>query len=187
MVEIHYQATGHRVPGFRRPYRYLVTAHLILRFGDPVLRVPGAAVSRFDDQLRNLVGDLMDTLDAAPGRAGVAACQIGVSLRVFCFDVAGARGHLVNPVVTEREGEQTELEACLSLPGMAYATTRPRQMTVEGFDQWGQPVTVSGAGDLARALAHETDHLDGRLYLDRLTGDSRRRAAKMTRRRFSGR
>lgn len=163
-----------------------MTAHPILRYGDPVLRVPAEPVSRFDDQLRALVGDLMDTLDAAPGRAGVAACQIGVSLRVFCFEVAGARGHLVNPVITERSGQRLAFEACLSLPGMAYETPRPARITVAGFDHCGQPITVSGTGDLARALAHECDHLDGRLYLDLLTGDARRRAASVIRSRFSG-
>lgn len=161
-----------------------MTAQPILRLGAAVLRATSQPVSGFDAALRALVTDLMDTLDAQPGRAGVAAAQIGVALRVFCFDVAGTRGHVINPVVVERGGEQIDLEACLSVPGMAYATPRPAWMSVTGFDQWGEPVTVSGTGQLARALAHETDHLDGVLYLDRLTGETRRRAAKAARRRF---
>ena len=159
-----------------------MTIRRIRLFGDPVLRTPAAPVTRFDDELRGLVTDLMDTMLGEPGRAGVAAPQIGVSLRVFVYDADDQRGHLVNPVLTERSGMQDGDEGCLSLPGMGFATPRADVVTVTGTDRYGAPLTITGTGFLARALQHETDHLDGVLYVDTLRGDARRQALRELRR-----
>jgi peptide deformylase len=159
-----------------------MTMRPIRIFGDPVLRSPAATVTVFDVSLRELVADLMDTMLGAPGRAGVAAPQIGVSLRVFVYDADGHRGHLVNPVLSDASGEQDDEEGCLSVPGMAFPTPRALSVTATGVDEFGVPSTVTGTGFLARALQHETDHLDGRLYVDTLRGDNRRKALHELRR-----
>ncbi|MFI5892120.1 peptide deformylase [Actinoplanes sp. NPDC051513] len=150
-------------------------------FGDPVLRTEADPVTAFDAQLRALVADLEDTV-RVPGRAGVAAPQIGVSLRVFSYNVAGQVGHLVNPVLSGFEGEQDDEEGCLSLPGLAYPTKRSMSVTAKGFDAYGEPLVIHGTGFLARALQHETDHLNGTLYVDTLSGDARRQALRELRR-----
>jgi peptide deformylase len=159
-----------------------VTVRPIRRFGDPVLRTAADPVTDFDGQLDRLVVDLMETIDADPrGRAGLAAPQLGVGLRVFAYATAGGRGHLVNPVIVHRDGEQVGEEACLSLPGMSYPTARAASVRVDGVDRHGEPVTVTAAGFLARAMQHEVDHLDGMVYLDRLVGDARRQALRAVR------
>ncbi|MEV6597934.1 peptide deformylase [Actinoplanes sp. NPDC051346] len=158
-----------------------MTVRPIRLFGDPVLRTAADPVTVFDDDLRRLVADLEDTV-REPGRAGVAAPQIGVSLRVFSYNVDGKVGHLVNPVLSGFEGTQDDEEACLSLPGMGFATPRAMTVTATGVDMYGEPLTIAGTGFLARALQHETDHLDGRLYIDTLTGDTRRQALRELRR-----
>jgi peptide deformylase len=158
-----------------------MTVRPIRIFGDPVLRTEADPVTAFDRELRELVEDLEDTV-REPGRAGVAAPQIGVSLRVFSYHVAGQVGHLVNPVLSEFAGEQDDEEGCLSLPGLAYPTRRAMSVTARGFDRDGEPLVIHGTGFLARALQHETDHLDGRLYVDTLTGDVRRQALRELRR-----
>ncbi|OJF15447.1 peptide deformylase [Couchioplanes caeruleus] len=158
-----------------------MTVRPIRLFGDPVLRTPAEPVTVFDDELRRLVADLEDTV-REPGRAGVAAPQIGVGRRVFSYNVDGVVGHLVNPVLSDLDGEQDDEEGCLSLPGMGFATPRAMTVTATGFDKHGEPLTIAGTGFLARALQHETDHLDGRLYIDTLTGDTRRQALRELRR-----
>jgi peptide deformylase len=158
-----------------------MTVRPIRLFGDPVLRTPADPVTDFDAQLRELVRDLEDTVHE-PGRAGVAGPQIGVGLRVFSFNVAGEVGHMVNPVLSDFGGEQEDEEGCLSLPGLGYSTRRAMTVTATGFDQHGEPLVIHGSGFLARALQHETDHLDGRLYIDTLTGDARRQALRELRR-----
>jgi peptide deformylase len=158
-----------------------MTVRPIRLYGDPVLRTPADEVTDFDAQLREVVRDLEDTV-REPGRAGVAGPQIGVSLRVFSYNVAGVVGHLVNPVLSGFAGEQTDEEGCLSLPGLGFATTRYDVVVARGFDQHGEPLVIEGTGFLARALQHETDHLDGRLYVDTLTGDVRRQALREMRR-----
>jgi peptide deformylase len=117
-----------------------------------------------------------------PGRAGVAAPQIGVSLRLFSYNVAGQVGHMINPVLSDPQGEQDDEEACLSLPGLGFPTRRAMSITAKGFDQYGEPTVIHGTGFLARALQHETDHLAGTLYIDTLTGDVRRQALRELRR-----
>ena len=156
-----------------------MTVRPIRLFGDPVLRTAADPVVAF--ALRALVADLEDTV-REPGRAGVAAPQIGVSLRAFSYNVGGDVGHLINPVLSGFDGEQDDEEGCLSLPGMGFATPRAWAVTATGVNQFGGPVTIEATGLLARALQHETDHLDGRLYIDTLKGDTRRQALRELRR-----
>lgn len=153
-----------------------MSVRAIRQIGDPILRTPADPVTTFDEKLRALVTDLEDTVDA-PGHAGVAAPQIGVGLRVFSYNVDGTIGHLVNPRLVERS-EETEAddEGCLSVPGLWFPTLRSTYAVAEGLDQHGEPLTLSGYGLMARCLQHEIDHLDGRLYLDRLTGETKRAA-----------
>nr|MDT0657671.1 peptide deformylase [Micromonospora sp. DSM 115978] len=155
-----------------------MTMRLIRIIGDPVLRTPCEPVTTFDASLRALVTDLMDTLLGAPGRAGVAANQIGVSAQVFVYDADGRRGHLINPTLELSDDLQDDDEGCLSIPGLYFPTPRAMHATAHGVDQHGEPSTISGSGFLARALQHETDHLRGRLYVDTLRGDARRRALR---------
>ncbi|HEX5543828.1 MAG TPA: peptide deformylase [Micromonospora sp.] len=155
-----------------------MTMRPIRIIGDPVLRTLCEPVTSFDAELRALVTDLMDTLLGEPGRAGVAANQIGVSARVFVYAAGGRRGHLVNPTLELSDETQDGEEGCLSIPRLSFPTRRAMHATAHGFDQYGEPVTVTGSGFLARALQHETDHLDGRLYVDTLRGEVRRRALR---------
>jgi peptide deformylase len=158
-----------------------MTARTIRLLGDPVLRTPALPVTTFDATLAALVADIMDTLVAAPGRAGLAAPQIGVGRRVFGYAAGGRSGYLVNPELVTREGRQEGDEGCLSLPGLAFPTPRAGRVTVRGFDLAGRPVRVEAAGFLARALQHELDHLDGVLYVDTLCGEARREALRAVR------
>jgi peptide deformylase len=146
-------------------------------FGDPVLRKPALEVVDFDRELRRLVQDLTDTMLEAPG-AGLAAPQIGVGLRVFTWYVEGEVGHLVNPVLRLSEEQQDGPEGCLSIPGLSIDCRRALSVVAHGFDQYGEPVTVEGSELLARAIQHETDHLDGVLFLDRLDAANRKLAMK---------
>jgi peptide deformylase len=158
-----------------------VTIRPIRLLGDPVLRTPAEPVTSFDAELRALVTDLMDTLLGAAGRAGVAAPQIGVSARVFSYHTEGFRGYVVNPTIEISDERQNGEEGCLSLPGLFFPTPRAARATVHGFDQHGEPLIIEAVGYLARALQHETDHLDGRLYVDTLAGDTRRKALRAVR------
>ncbi|KWV31086.1 peptide deformylase [Micromonospora rifamycinica] len=155
-----------------------MTVRPIRIIGDPVLRTACTPVTRFDAALQQLVDDLMDTLLGAPGRAGVAAPQIGVDAQVFVYDADGHRGHLINPTIELSDETQDDDEGCLSIPGLYFPTRRALHATVHGVDRHGDPLTISGSGFLARALQHETDHLAGRLYVDTLHGDVRRRALR---------
>ena len=146
-------------------------------FGDPVLRTRCDAVDEFDRALVSLVADLEETV-SAPGRAGLAANQIGVSRRVFAYNVDGRVGHLVNPVIEAVEGEQKEDEGCLSLPGLWYPLRRAEYARVRGVDRLGLPVVAEGEGLLARCIQHEVDHLNGRPFVDRLSGSVRKQAMR---------
>ena len=149
-------------------------------FGDPVLRTPAQPVVDFDAELRRLVGDLTDTmLDA--GGAGLAAPQLGVGLRVFTYHVDGVVGHLVNPDLTLGEEEETGPEGCLSFPGLRFDTPRALRVVARGWTMSGEPVTLEGTDVLARAVQHETDHLDGILFVDRLGPEQRREAMRLVR------
>ncbi|MDX6253690.1 MAG: peptide deformylase [Frankiales bacterium] len=150
-------------------------------FGDPVLRSPAAEVVDFDKQLRKLVKDLEDTMIEAPG-AGLAAPQIGVPLRVFTYDIDDELGHLVNPVLTDlSDEEQDGEEGCLSFPGLAFPTKRAFRVVAKGMNMYGDPVVIEGSELLARCLQHETDHLDGVLFIDRLDTEQRKLAMKAIR------
>lgn len=149
-------------------------------FGDPVLKSQCDKVSDFS-AVRNLVQDLIDTT-SLPGRAGVAANQIGVSLRVFSYNVNDEIGYLINPEITDLSGEVVEIdEGCLSVPGLWHKTPRYEKATATGFQLDGSQIEISGEGLLAQALQHECDHLDGLLYLDRLTPEERKIAMRSLR------
>jgi peptide deformylase len=149
-------------------------------FGDPILRRPALEVVDFDKELRSLVADLTDTMLDAPG-AGLAAPQIGVGLRVFTWYVDGEPGHLVNPVLDLSEEIQDGPEGCLSLPELTYDCKRALSVVARGFTMHGDPVTIEGSDLLARAIQHETDHLDGILFIDKLDTEARKAAMKAIR------
>jgi peptide deformylase len=146
-------------------------------FGDPVLTTPASMVVDFDKELRVLVKDLTDTMLDAPG-AGLAAPQIGVPLRVFVWDVDETLGHLINPTLTLSEEMQEGEEGCLSFPELRYETPRAMRAVAQGFNMYGEPITVEGTEFLARALQHETDHLNGILFIDKLSPEDRKLAMK---------
>ncbi|MFT2816587.1 peptide deformylase [Leifsonia sp. A12D58] len=150
-------------------------------FGDPVLKTVSDPISTIDDRVRALVADLVDSVQL-PGRAGVAASQIGVNLRAFSYNVDGEVGYILNPVIVELSGEPELVdEGCLSVPGLWYPVKRYPFARVTGIDLDGNPIELSGHELMAQALQHETDHLDGLLYLDRLDKENRRAAMKEVR------
>ena len=144
-------------------------------FGDPVLTTPAGLVTTFDKELRNLVSDLIETMHEAPG-AGLAAPQIGVSLQVFVWDIDEGDGHLINPTLDLSEELQEGEEGCLSFPGLVYETPRAFRAVAKGFNMHGEPVTIEGTELLARVLQHETDHLNGIVFIDRLLTSERKLA-----------
>jgi peptide deformylase len=149
--------------------------------GDPVLTTPAEPVTHFDHRLQALVDDLMDTV-LLPGRAGLAAPQIGVGLRVFSYNVGGLQGYVVNPEIVSLSKETQEgPEGCLSVPDLWFPTRRAAEATVKGVDAKNKPISVTGTKELARALQHETDHLDGMLYLSRLEPEQRKEAMRQAR------
>lgn len=149
-------------------------------FGDPILRTPAVEVVDFDNQLRQLVRDLSDTMIDAPG-SGLAAPQIGVGLRVFTYHVDGVLGHLINPRLDLSAELQEGEEGCLSFPGIYFPTPRSLRVVAKGQDQYGEPVTLEGSELLARCIQHETDHLDGILFIDRMDRAQRKLAMKAIR------
>jgi peptide deformylase len=149
--------------------------------GDPVLRTPCEVVTTFDKELRTLVKDLTDTMLDAPG-VGLAAPQLGVNLRVFTYDVDDVIGHLVNPVLHfPSDEEQDGEEGCLSLPGLTFDCVRKQHVVAHGQNEYGDPVTVEGSDLFARCVQHETDHLDGVLFIDRLDAETKRAAMEAIR------
>jgi peptide deformylase len=162
------------------------TVRPITRWGEPVMHAPCAPVTEFDDGLRALVADLVATMYAADG-VGLAANQIGVSRRVFVFDCPDKdhvvhRGVVCTPVLSLPEGPDRVLdeaeEGCLSLPGAYAMSARPDFARVDGQDEHGRPVSFEGTGVLARCLQHETDHLNGTVFADRLANRLRKRLYK---------
>ncbi len=149
-------------------------------FGDPILRKPAIEVVDFDREVRRLVEDLTETMLNAPG-AGLAAPQIGVGLRVFTWNVEGEVGHLVNPRLELSQDTQDGPEGCLSIPELSFECRRALSVVATGFDMYGEPVTIAGSDYLARAIQHETDHLDGVLFVDRLDAEVRKAAMKAIR------
>ena len=146
-------------------------------FGDPVLRTTAIAVVDFDKELRQLVKDLTDTMVNAPG-AGLAAPQIGVGLRVFTYHIDDELGHLINPSLDLSSEMQEGEEGCLSFPGIFYDTPRALRLVAKGFNQYGEPVIIEGSELMARCIQHETDHLDGILFIDRMDKSQRKLAMK---------
>ena len=146
-------------------------------FGDPVLTTRATEVRDFDKELRTLIQDLTDTMIDAPG-AGLAAPQIGVPLRVFVWHVDDEFGHLVNPTLDLSDELQDGEEGCLSFPELRYDTPRAARAVARGFNMHGEPIVVEGTELLARALQHETDHLNGILFIDRLSDSDRKLAMK---------
>jgi peptide deformylase len=159
-----------------------VTVQPIRLFGDPVLRTPAEIVTDFDKELRTLVADLAETMLAAPG-SGLAAPQIGVGLRVFTFHVDDSQsGHLVNPVLHfPSDEDQDGPEGCLSIPGLTFDCRRRAHVVAHGQNMFGDAITVEGTATLARAIQHETDHLDGVLFVERLDAATRKAAMKAIR------
>lgn len=149
-------------------------------FGDPVLTTRASEVTEYNAALRTLVQDMIETM-ASAGGVGLAANQVGVLRRVFVFDCShvpgGLRGHVVNPV-WEPVGEEKEggTEGCLSIPDISLSIPRYRRVRLNGTDMEGKPISISASGLLARCIQHETDHLDGVLYLKRAEAADRKAA-----------
>lgn len=158
-----------------------MTVREIRLFGDPVLKTHSAEITEIDAGVRALVADLLDTT-SLPGRAGVAAPQIGVNLRAFSYNVNGEVGYLLNPKITSVSGQLKLVdEGCLSVPGLWHKTPRYEHAIAVGVDLDGNQQEIKGSGLLAQALQHECDHLDGLLYLDRLEPEERKLAMRALR------
>jgi peptide deformylase len=157
-----------------------VTVKPIRLFGDPVLRMTARPVTTFDKELRTLVKDLTETMLDAPG-AGLAAPQLGVSLRVFTYHVDGELGHLIHPELTLGEEPQAGPAGCLSLPRRTLHCRRAYDVVARGWNMYGDPVVLEGTQRLARCIQHETDHLDGVLFVDRLDPEQRKAALRAIR------
>jgi peptide deformylase len=150
-------------------------------FGDPILRSPTDAIDPVGDRAKALVQDLIDTVKI-PGRAGVAANQIGVSFRAFSYNIEGVVGYLINPTLVSVSGDPEEMtEGCLSVPGFSFPRRRWPIAIARGFLLDGTEIEVRGEGLLAQALQHEVDHLDGVLYIEGLEPDIKREALKQVR------
>ncbi len=147
--------------------------------GDPVLRTPCEPITTIDEKVRALVDDLLETVDH-DGRAGLAGNQIGVSLRAFSWNIEGDIGYVLNPVIVENATEFQELgdEGCLSVPGLWYPCERALYAKAVGTDLDGNEVVVEGEDIWARLINHEVDHLNGKLFIDRLSKDVRKQAMR---------
>lgn len=159
-----------------------MTERQIRLFGDPVLRsvADPVVVEPGDARLAALVDDLVDTV-TPPGRAGVAAPQIGVGLRAFSYNVDDVIGYVINPVLTVKGEPELVDEGCLSVPGFYFPRLRHPRAKVTGVDLDGNPVTLEGEGLMAQALQHECDHLDGKLYIEGLDPETKREAMRAVR------
>lgn len=154
-----------------------MTIRRIVKYGDPVLETPTKPVEKIDDEIRTLVSDMVETMYAAPG-VGLSANQIGVPLRVAVIDVTVGENPdalivMINPELIEQSGDQVEEEGCLSIPGYTEYVRRPSWAKIKALDLDGNEFTREGEELLARAFCHETDHLDGKFYIDRLGGIKR--------------
>lgn len=154
----------------------------IRTWGDPVLRQAGAPVEKIDDTLLKLVDDMLQTMYDAPG-VGLAAQQVGVLLRLFVYDVGDGPGVLINPEIVETSGEWEYEEGCLSVPGLFFPITRAERVHIRGLDLDGNEVDHEGHELLGRVFQHETDHLHGKLLLDRLDKPARKQAMRALRER----
>ena len=154
----------------------------IVKYGSDVLRKPAEPVTTFDDALQKLIDDMIETMHVAPG-VGLAANQVGIAKRLCVIDLsvgkkAGELHVCVNPEVVEREGEQTEDEGCLSIPDFTETVIRPLRAKLRYLDRHGTQREMWGEGLMARAMCHETDHLNGMLYVDHLRGFKKDRLLK---------
>ncbi len=145
----------------------------IVKYPDPVLRKKARPVAEVTEEIRELIGDMLETMRAASG-VGLAAPQVGISMRVIVWDVGDGPGALVNPKIVRTSGSQVGPEGCLSLPGLQGTVDRPDRVVVRGLNHDGEEVRISGEGLLARCLCHEIDHLDGCLFIDRADQNSLR-------------
>ena len=149
----------------------------ILRLGDSLLSDPARRVEVITPEIETLIDDMIETMYAAPG-IGLAAPQVGISLRIFVLDLSMGRDPaalhvMINPEFVERDGMQLEEEGCLSVPGFLATVARPKRVVVKGLNRQGDEHTIDGTGLMARAVQHEVDHLNGCLFVDRLRGISR--------------
>ena len=138
----------------------------ILDYTHPILRRKAQRVGSVNAEVRRLVRDMRDTMKAAPG-VGLAAPQVGEGLQIVVYGTEDAKGCLINPVIEEAHGEQTDVEGCLSIPGLQGEVTRAFTVRVSGLDERGKPVSKTAEGYLARVFQHEIDHLNGVLFIDR--------------------
>jgi len=160
----------------------------IVLYPDPVLLRPTRPVESFDDQLRELLDDMAETMFAASG-VGLAANQVGVPLRLFILDLGAGEGDdpptaFINPTISSTEGRQSGEEGCLSFPDLSLEVERAERVTVEAFDPDGKPFTYVGEGLMARAIQHETEHLDGQVFLRHLSGLRREMIKKQIKKRI---
>lgn len=154
-------------------------------FGDPVLRQKAADIDDIDGTLVKVVDDMLATMYAEPG-IGLAAPQVGISKRLFVYDIGEGPAAIVNPVIAESDGEWVYEEGCLSVPGLSWEIVRPKQIHLTGLDLDGNEVSFEADELLARLFQHELDHLEGRLLIDHLEGDVRKAAMRTVRERFLG-
>jgi len=156
-------------------------------FGDPVLRTPARDVETFDDLLAKLCDNMLETMYEAPG-VGLAAPQVGLAIRFFVFDAGDGSGPnaIANPVLSNLDGVQEDDEGCLSIPNLYFPTARALSAHVTGQDVKGRPIELEGEELIARIFQHETDHVNGTLFIDRLAPDERRKAMAEIRERELG-
>jgi peptide deformylase len=154
-----------------------MTLFPIRTWGDPVLNTVADPVETFDEALQRLIDDMLETMYAAPG-VGLAAPQIGISKRLFVYDVGDGPGHLINPALVESTDEWEFDEGCLSVPERFWPIVRPAFVRLEGVDQNGDPLALEGDELMGRMLQHELDHLNGMLLLERLAKRERRAALR---------
>ena len=159
----------------------------IRQFGDPVLRQRAKEIDKVTGAHRRLARDMLDTMRAANG-VGLAGPQVGVLERIFVWEVGDRNGVVINPVIVERSQQTVvEEEGCLSIPGLAYEVERPARVVLQGLDETGAPVRIETDDDfVARVFQHETDHLDGVLFIDRLPGERRKEALSALRQAILG-
>lgn len=160
----------------------MVAPHIIRTFGDPVLKRVCTDVEHIDDSIIRMASDMMVTMYEAPG-VGLAANQVGMSKRIFTYDSGTEKGTILNARIVERSGEYENDEGCLSVPGLYYRTRRSQKITLQGIDLDGNELVIEAEDYLAQIFQHETDHLDGMLYLDRLTVEQRKDALRQLRER----
>jgi peptide deformylase len=154
-------------------------------FGDPILRTRATDIDEIDGTLVAVVDDMLSTMYAEPG-IGLAAPQVGISKRLFVYDLGDGPNAIVNPVIAESDGEWVYEEGCLSVPGLSWEIVRPKLIHLTGYDMDGNEVSFEADELLARLFQHELDHLEGKLLIDHLEGDTRKAAMRTVREKFLG-